>query len=142
MPARQLLAIAVIFMVFGLGFVGLSQFEPTTTETQAESFELGAAGHDLDTPPNATDVDGLELVDGNNSRLIEGIDYEFDEQNATVTATANSTAAGEDVRAEYDVEVPDATSETFAAVLATFGPVMISLVVIPLVFLLGRVVFG
>jgi hypothetical protein len=141
MIPRQLVAIVVVMLVFGVGFVALAQSPSTATTEAADSFELTTTGHSLSTPANHSGVAAFELVDRNDTALVEGIDYDLDRPNATVAGVTNSSALNDTVRAEYRLTVPDSQGETFATVLSTFGPVAVGLTVILVVALIGSRVF-
>jgi len=142
MIPRQLTAIVVVLLVFGVGFVALDQQPTQATAEGAQTFELTSNETNLTVPQNNSGIATLELVDENGTELIEGIDYEIDSENATVAATANSSAGGEPVRAEYTVAVPDSQGEQFAALLSPLGLVLIGLTPLLVVYLIGSRVFS
>ena len=141
MIPRQLTALIVVLLVFGIGFAALAQSPTTATDERTDAFELSTNDTTLSMPANHSGVASLELVDANGTELIEGIDYEIDNQNATVAATDNSSAAGAQVRAEYQAIVPDSQAEQFASLLSPLGLVLIGLTPLLVVYLIASRVF-
>ena len=141
MIPRQLTALLVVLLVFGIGFAALAQSPTTATDERAETFELTTNETNLSVPQNHSGIDSLGLVDANGTELIEGIDYEIDNQNATIAATNNSSAAGAQVRADYRVTVPDSQAEQFASLLSPLGLVLIGLTPLLVVYLIASRVF-
>lgn len=141
MIPRQLTALIVVLLVFGVGFAALAQNPTTATDERAATFELTANDTNLSVPQNHSGVSTIAVVDGNGTELVEGIDYEIDSQNATVAATANSSAAGERVRADYALTVPDTQGQQIASLLTPLGLVLVSVTPLLVVYLIASRVF-